>query len=139
MKIAADAAAEQFSLPKDNRIARVGKFICKVRIDELPKLFNVLRGDMGFVGPRSEKPTFVAKFSSQIPYCNERHMVKSGITGWAQVKHAYTDDDILEATIKLQFDLYYIKNHNLLFDVFILLHTVEIILTKASGDTRFLS
>ena len=125
-----NGAPEQFAAEDDDRITRVGKFIRKVRIDELPQLFNVLRGDMSFVGPRPEQPTFVGKFSEKIAYYNERHTVKPGITGWAQVKHAYTDDDIPQTTLKLQFDLYYVKNHSLLFDLFILMHTVEIVLMK---------
>ena len=125
-----NGAAEQFASQDDDRITRVGRFIRKVRIDELPQLFNVLRGDMSFVGPRPEQPTFVSRFSEKIAYYNERHTVKPGITGWAQVKHAYTDDDIPQTTLKLQFDLYYVKNHSLLFDLFILMHTVEIVLMK---------
>ena len=125
-----DGAAEQFASQDDDRITKVGRVIRKLRIDELPQLFNVLRGDMSFVGPRPEQPTFVKKFAEKIPYYNERHTVKPGITGWAQVKHAYTDDDIPQTTLKLQFDLYYVKNHSLLFDLFILMHTVEIVLMK---------
>jgi sugar transferase (PEP-CTERM system associated) len=126
-----DGGAEQkFAAENDARITRVGKVIRKLRIDELPQLFNVLRGDMSFVGPRPEQPTFVKCFSSEINYYNERHSVKPGITGWAQVKHSYTDDDILQTTIKLEYDLYYVKYHSLLFDLFIMIHTVEIVLLK---------
>jgi sugar transferase (PEP-CTERM system associated) len=111
----------------DDRITRVGRFIRKVRIDELPQIFNVLRGDMSFVGPRPERPQFVSQLSESIPYYDERHWTKPGITGWAQICYPYgsSERDSLE---KLQYDLYYVKNHSLLFDLMILLQTVEVVL-----------
>jgi sugar transferase (PEP-CTERM system associated) len=111
----------------DDRITRIGKFIRKTRIDELPQLLNVLRGHMSFVGPRPERPEFVKQLSETIPYYEERHAVKPGITGWAQLCYPYgaSEQDAIE---KLQYDLYYVKNHGLLFDVLILLQTVEVIL-----------
>jgi sugar transferase (PEP-CTERM system associated) len=111
----------------DERVTRVGRFIRKVRIDELPQIFNVLRGDMSFVGPRPERPQFVAQLSESIPYYEERHCAKPGITGWAQICYPYgsNEKDSLE---KLQYDLYYVKNHSLLFDLMILLQTVEVVL-----------
>jgi sugar transferase (PEP-CTERM system associated) len=111
----------------DDRVTRVGRFIRKVRIDELPQIFNVLRGDMSFVGPRPERPQFVAELSDSIPYYEERHCAKPGITGWAQICYPYgsSEKDSLE---KLQYDLYYLKNHSLLFDMMILLQTVEVVL-----------
>jgi len=111
----------------DDRITRMGRFIRKVRIDELPQLFNVLVGQMSFVGPRPERPEFVAQLSETIPYYDVRHSVKPGITGWAQLCYPYgaSEQDALE---KLQYDLYYVKNHNLVIDVLILLQTVEVIL-----------
>jgi sugar transferase (PEP-CTERM system associated) len=111
----------------DDRVTRVGRFIRKVRIDELPQLFNVLGGQMSFVGPRPERPEFVKQLSETIPYYHERHAVKPGITGWAQLCYPYgaSEHDAVE---KLQYDLYYVKNHSLIFDFFILLQTVEIIL-----------
>jgi sugar transferase (PEP-CTERM system associated) len=111
----------------DDRVTRVGSFIRKVRIDELPQIFNVLRGDMSFVGPRPERPQFVAELSDSIPYYEERHCAKPGITGWAQICYPYgsSEKDSLE---KLQYDLYYLKNHSLLFDMMILLQTVEVVL-----------
>jgi sugar transferase (PEP-CTERM system associated) len=111
----------------DDRVTRVGRIIRKIRLDELPQIFNVLRGDMSFVGPRPERPEFVASLSDSIPYYAERHCVKPGITGWAQVCYPYgsSEKDSLE---KLQYDLYYVKNHSLLFDLMILLQTVEVVL-----------
>lgn len=111
----------------DSRITRVGAFIRKVRIDELPQIFNVMRGNMSFVGPRPERPEFVEKLSVSIPYFAERHRVKPGITGWAQIRYPYgaSENDAME---KLQYDLYYAKNHNLFLDLTVLLQTGEVIL-----------
>lgn len=111
----------------DSRLTVVGNFIRRYRIDELPQLFNVLRGEMSFVGPRPERPEFVTKFSERIPYYTERHQVKPGITGWAQLCYPYgaSEKDTIE---KLQYDLYYVKNHSLFLDLAIILQTVEVIL-----------
>lgn len=111
----------------DSRVTKLGGFIRKVRIDELPQVFNVLRGDMSFVGPRPERPEFVEQLSKNIPYFSERHRVKPGITGWAQIRYPYgaSESDAME---KLQYDLYYAKNHNLFLDLTVLLHTAEVIL-----------
>jgi sugar transferase (PEP-CTERM system associated) len=116
----------------DDRVTRVGRFIRKVRIDELPQIFNVLCGHMSFVGPRPERPEFVAQLSESIPYYVERHCAKPGITGWAQICYPYgsSEKDSLE---KLQYDLYYVKNHSLLFDMMILLQTVEVVLLGKGG------
>jgi sugar transferase (PEP-CTERM system associated) len=116
----------------DKRVTRVGRVIRKIRVDELPQIFNVLRGDMSFVGPRPERPEFVTSLSESIPYYAERHCVKPGITGWAQVCYPYgsSERDSLE---KLQYDLYYVKNHSLLFDLMILLQTVEVVLLGKGG------
>lgn len=116
----------------DDRITRVGRIIRKIRVDELPQIFNVLRGDMSFVGPRPERPEFVAKLAESIPYYDERHCAKPGITGWAQVCYPYgsSEKDSLE---KLQYDLYYVKNHGVLFDLMILLQTVEVVLLGKGG------
>jgi lipopolysaccharide/colanic/teichoic acid biosynthesis glycosyltransferase len=104
----------------------VGACIRKCRIDELPQILCVFRGHMSFVGPRPERPEFVAELSQKIPYYVQRHCVKPGITGWAQLCYPYgsSEQDALE---KLQYDLYYIKNNTLLFDLAILLQTVEVV------------
>ncbi len=117
----------QWAQKNDSRVTLVGGFIRKVRIDELPQIFNVFRGDMSFVGPRPERPEFVGELSDKIPYYNERHRIKPGITGWAQLLYPYgaTEKDALE---KLQYDLYYVKNHTFFLDFLILLQTVEVIL-----------
>jgi sugar transferase (PEP-CTERM system associated) len=111
----------------DSRVTRVGAFIRNTRIDELPQIFNVWKGEMSFVGPRPERPQFVEELAQQIPYFHERHRVKPGITGWAQISYPY-GASIEDAEEKLKYDLYYIKNHSLFFDLFILVRTVEIIL-----------
>lgn len=117
----------QWATKNDARITRVGKFIRMVRIDELPQIYNVLRGDMSFVGPRPERPEFVVTLAEKIPYYSERHIVKPGITGWAQLLYPYgsSEKDALE---KLQFDLYYVKNHSIFLDFLILLQTAEVVL-----------
>ena len=111
----------------DPRVTRVGAVIRKLRIDELPQILNVLRGHMSFVGPRPERPEFVAELAEKIPYYVQRHCVKPGITGWAQLCYPYgsSEQDALE---KLQYDLYYIKNNRLLFDLAILVQTAEVVL-----------
>ncbi|KMT64652.1 TIGR03013 family XrtA/PEP-CTERM system glycosyltransferase [Catenovulum maritimum] len=127
MRPDAEKGGAQFAQKNDNRTTKIGAFIRKYRIDELPQIFNVLKGEMGFVGPRPERPQFVTDFIKQIPYYNQRHNVKPGLTGWAQLKYPYgsTSDDTIE---KLKFDLYYIKHRSILFDLLILLRTVEVIL-----------
>ena len=111
----------------DSRVTRVGGFIRNTRLDELPQIFNVLRGHMSLVGPRPERPEFVEQLKEEIPYYAERHIVKPGLTGWAQLRFPYgaSSDDAVE---KLQYDLYYVKNHTIVLDVMILLQTVEVVL-----------
>jgi exopolysaccharide biosynthesis polyprenyl glycosylphosphotransferase len=124
--------AESDGMPRwadrdDDRTTFVGRIIRKLRIDELPQILNVLKGDMSFVGPRPERPYFVDQLSAQIPYYALRHAVKPGITGWAQVRYPYgaSVDDSVE---KLQYDLYYVKNHGLFLDLMILIDTVQVVL-----------
>lgn len=113
----------------DARVTRVGEFIRKVRIDELPQIFNVLNGTMAFVGPRPERPVFVKQLSEKIPFYSERHRVKPGLTGWAQLCFAYADNEE-DTREKLRYDLYYIKNQSLLLDLLIIIQTVEVVLFK---------
>ncbi|MEM7432691.1 MAG: TIGR03013 family XrtA/PEP-CTERM system glycosyltransferase [Pseudomonadota bacterium] len=117
----------QFAEVNDSRVTRVGKVSRKYRLDELPQLLNVLRGQMSLVGPRPERTEFVADLTKKIPYYAERHSLKPGITGWAQMNYPYgsTDQDAHE---KLQYDLYYVKNHSTLLDLVIMLQTVEVVL-----------
>ncbi len=121
------AGAPQWAQKNDARVTAVGKFIRKTRIDELPQIFNVLKGDMSFIGPRPERPEFVEQLSEKIPYYAERHRVKPGITGWAQIRYPYgaSEQDSLE---KLQYDLYYVKNYSLFLDCLILFQTAEVVL-----------
>jgi sugar transferase (PEP-CTERM system associated) len=111
---------------KDPRVTRVGAIIRKLRIDELAQIFNVLRGDMSFVGPRPERPYFVSNLASVIPYYAERHWVRPGITGWAQINYPY-GASIEDARRKLSFDLYYVKNQSIFLDFLILLQTARVI------------
>ena len=113
----------------DARVTRVGEFIRKVRIDELPQILNVLNGSMAFVGPRPERPIFVEQLSEKIPFYSERHRVKPGLTGWAQLCFAYADNEE-DTREKLRYDLYYIKNQSLLLDLLIIIQTVEVVLFK---------
>ena len=124
--------AEQAGTPiwardNDDRVTRVGRFIRMTRLDELPQLWNVMRGDMSFVGPRPERPFFVDQLAQEIPFYLQRHAVKPGLTGWAQVKYQYgsTVEDAME---KLRYDLYYIKHLSIVFDLTIVLDTVKVIL-----------
>jgi sugar transferase (PEP-CTERM system associated) len=127
MRVDAEASGAQWAQKNDPRVTRVGAFIRKTRIDELPQLLNVLKGHMGFVGPRPERPEFVVELEAKIPFYAYRHSVKPGITGWAQLCYPY-GSSVEDAAQKLQYDLYYVKNHNLLFDITILLQTVEVVL-----------
>jgi sugar transferase (PEP-CTERM system associated) len=126
------ADAEHGSVPqwasvRDPRITRIGSFLRMTRIDELPQVLNVLRGDMSFVGPRPERPFFVQSLSREIPFYSERHRVRPGITGWAQINYPY-GASIEDAKAKLSYDLYYIKNYSLLFDLLIMLSTAQAVL-----------
>jgi len=111
----------------DSRITRVGSILRKFRLDEIPQLFNILRGDMSFVGPRPERPEFVMRLAEKIPFYEERLRVKPGLSGWAQIRYPYgaSEEDGLE---KLQYDLYYVKNYSILLDALILLQTAEVVL-----------
>jgi sugar transferase (PEP-CTERM system associated) len=122
----------QWALTNDPRVTRVGRIIRKLRIDELPQIFNVLNGDMSFVGPRPERPYFVNQLISEVPYYNVRHSVIPGITGWAQVRYRY-GASVEDAIEKLQYDLYYVKNHSLFLDVIILIETIEVVLLGKGG------
>ena len=119
----------QWASVRDTRITRVGSFLRMTRIDELPQVINVLRGDMSFVGPRPERAFFVESLAREIPYYAERHRVRPGITGWAQINHPY-GASIEDAKTKLSYDLYYIKNYSFLFDLLIILATAHAVLVN---------
>jgi sugar transferase (PEP-CTERM system associated) len=127
MRVGAEARGAVWAATQDNRITKVGNFLRRVRIDELPQLLNILKGEMSFVGPRPERPIFVAELAKQIPLYNERHMVKAGLTGWAQVNYPY-GASVDDARSKLSYDLYYVKNFSILFDFVILLQTMREVL-----------
>lgn len=118
----------RWATSNDDRVTRVGRVIRRLRIDELPQIFNVLLGDMSIIGPRPERPFFVEQLTRELPYYALRHSIKPGVTGWAQVRYPYgaTVEDSLQ---KLQYDLYYIKNHNLMLDLLVLAETVGVVLT----------
>ncbi|MEZ5935864.1 MAG: TIGR03013 family PEP-CTERM/XrtA system glycosyltransferase, partial [Alphaproteobacteria bacterium] len=111
----------------DDRITRLGRFLRKTRLDELPQLYNVLRGDMSLVGPRPERPEFVEGLAAEIPFYEERHSVRPGLTGWAQTSYAYAST-IEETRTKLEYDLYYVKNYSFLLDLFVLIQTFRVAL-----------
>jgi lipopolysaccharide/colanic/teichoic acid biosynthesis glycosyltransferase len=129
MIVDAEKEGAQWAESDDPRVTRVGKFIRKARIDELPQIWNVLRGEMSFIGPRPERPEFIQQLEKEIPYYDLRHLVRPGITGWAQVMYPY-GSSVEDAREKLQYDLYYIKNFNLLLDFVILMKTLRIVLRR---------
>jgi sugar transferase (PEP-CTERM system associated) len=111
----------------DKRITKLGRFLRRSRIDELPQLINVLRGEMSFVGPRPERPMFVAMLAEQIPFYAVRHSIKPGLTGWAQVRYSY-GATVEDSVKKLEYDLYYVKNHTIFLDLLIMLETIRVVL-----------
>ncbi len=117
----------RWAIEHDNRVTKVGRFIRKTRLDELPQLWTVLRGDMSIIGPRPERPQFVDDFNIRIRYYRLRHCMKPGLTGWAQLRYSY-GSSFEDAEEKLKYDLFYVKNHNLVFDLSILIQTVEVVL-----------
>lgn len=123
----AEKDGPKWASKNDNRVTRWGKIMRATRIDELPQLWNVLRGEMSFVGPRPEREFFIQQLEKEIPYYNLRHTVKPGLTGWAQVMYPY-GASVEDAYRKLQYDLYYIKHHDILFDMKVLLKTVTIVI-----------
>jgi len=125
----AETAGAQWATSGDERITRVGRWLRKTRIDELPQLWNVLRGEMSFVGPRPERPEFVALLSQKLPYYNMRHLIKPGLTGWAQINFEY-GDSVEDARTKLQYDIYYAKKRSLILDLAIILKTIKIVITR---------
>jgi sugar transferase (PEP-CTERM system associated) len=127
MKVDAEKAGPVWASKSDDRTTRVGRIIRKVRIDEIPQFLNILKGEMSFVGPRPERPHFVAQLAEEIPYYEQRHLIAPGLTGWAQIKYPY-GASIEDARQKLQYDLFYIKNYNLVLDAVIMFETIKIIL-----------
>jgi len=127
MRVDAEQEGPVWATKDDDRTTRVGRIIRKIRVDEIPQFWNILRGDMNFVGPRPERPHFVAQLALEIPYYEQRHLIAPGLTGWAQIKYPY-GASIEDARQKLQYDLFYIKNQNLILDAIIMFETIKTIL-----------
>jgi sugar transferase (PEP-CTERM system associated) len=127
MRVDAEQDGPVWATKGDDRTTRVGKVMRKIRVDEIPQFWNILRGEMSFVGPRPERPHFVAQLAQEVPYYEQRHLIAPGLTGWAQIKYPY-GASIEDARQKLQYDLFYIKNYSLVFDAIILFETIKIIL-----------
>jgi lipopolysaccharide/colanic/teichoic acid biosynthesis glycosyltransferase len=122
-----------WAVKNDPRVTPLGRWLRRLRIDELPQLFNVIRGEMVIVGPRPERPEFVKTLGEKIPFYPQRHCVKPGITGWAQISHKYGDN--LEDTLtKLEYDLYYIKHMSLSLDGYIIFHTLKVMLLSRGAQ-----
>jgi exopolysaccharide biosynthesis polyprenyl glycosylphosphotransferase len=122
----AEKDGPQWATKNDNRVTKWGKIMRATRIDELPQLWNVIRGEMSFVGPRPEREFFIQQLEQEMPYYNLRHTVKPGLTGWAQVMYPY-GASVEDAYNKLQYDLYYIKHNNTIFDIMVILKTINIV------------
>lgn len=133
MRVDAEAASGAvWAQQNDPRVTRLGRFLRRTRLDELPQLWNVLRGDMSFVGPRPERPEFIAELTRQIPFYGQRHVVRPGLTGWAQVRHRY-GSSVGDAQEKLQYDLFYIKHMSFAFDLYVVLDTVKTVLVRSGS------
>ena len=126
------ANGAQWASENDPRVTRIGRFLRKYRLDELPQFVNVIRGEMSFVGPRPERPYFVKELRKTIPYYDERHSVRPGLTGWAQVQYAY-GSSIEDAFNKLEYDLFYLQNMSLTFDLAIIFRTIRIVIGGHGG------
>jgi sugar transferase (PEP-CTERM system associated) len=127
MRVDAEKEGPVWASKGDDRTTRVGRVIRKIRVDEIPQFWNILKGEMSFVGPRPERPHFVAQLAQEIPYYEQRHLITPGLTGWAQIKYPY-GASVEDARQKLQYDLFYIKNHSLVLDAIVMFETIKIIL-----------
>jgi lipopolysaccharide/colanic/teichoic acid biosynthesis glycosyltransferase len=128
MGVDAEVGGPRFAALDDPRITRVGRFLRKSRLDEIPQLWNVLRGDLSIVGPRPERPVFVEEYERAIPFYGSRHLIRPGVTGWAQVNYGYADDEA-DTVEKLTYDLYYVKHQSVWLDLHILGLSVWTVLT----------
>ncbi|WCJ58984.1 exopolysaccharide biosynthesis polyprenyl glycosylphosphotransferase [Fontisphaera persica] len=135
MRVDAEADGPRWAAANDDRVTPVGRFLRRYRIDEIPQLLNVLRGEMSFVGPRPERPEFIEELARQVPYYKERLMIQPGLTGWAQVRYPY-GASVEDARRKLEYDLYYMKHMSLFLDCFILLDTVRIVLRGGLDESH---
>jgi sugar transferase (PEP-CTERM system associated) len=135
MRVDSERNGAVWAAAGDPRITRIGNFLRRTRLDEIPQLFNVLRGDMSFVGPRPERPEFTRELAAALPLYEERHVVRAGLTGWAQVNYPY-GASLDDARSKLSYDLYYVKNFSLLFDLLIILQTLRVVLFPGASGAR---
>jgi lipopolysaccharide/colanic/teichoic acid biosynthesis glycosyltransferase len=133
MRQDAEAGGPQWAGANDPRITRVGWFLRSSRLDEIPQLWCVLKGDMAFVGPRPERPEFVESLTKEIPFYGVRHMVRPGLTGWAQIKYKY-GSTVADAREKLQYDLFYIKNASIGLDLLIMFQTIKTVLLRRGAQ-----
>lgn len=133
MIVDAEKAGPVWASKRDDRTTRVGRVMRKIRVDEIPQFWNILKGEMNFVGPRPERPHFVAQLAQEVPYYEQRHLIEPGLTGWAQIKYPY-GASIEDARQKLQYDLFYIKNQSLVLDAIIMFETIKIILFGRGGQ-----
>ena len=127
MKTNAETNGAVFAAINDSRVTAFGKFLRKTRIDEFPQFINILKGDMGVIGPRPERPVFVKEIAEVMPFYETRHVIKPGLTGWAQVNYSY-GETINDSLIKLQYDLYYIKHRSIFLDINIIFKTISTVL-----------
>jgi sugar transferase (PEP-CTERM system associated) len=132
MRMNAESGGAVWAAASDNRITKVGAFLRRSRLDELPQLFNVLIGDMSLVGPRPERPEFISELARQLPLYHERHAVKAGLTGWAQINYPY-GASLDDARSKLSYDLYYVKNYSIFFDLLIIMQTLRVVIWPGGG------
>ena len=132
MRVDAEKEGAKWAQKNDPRVTRLGGFLRKTRLDELPQFINVIRGEMSFVGPRPERPVFVDRLRREIAYYDERHSVRPGLTGWAQTQYQY-GSTIEDAFRKLEYDLFYLKNMSIFFDFAIIVETVRIVLSGRGG------
>ena len=135
MRPDSEKAGAVWAAAGDVRVTRIGRFLRRSRIDELPQLFNVLKGDMSLVGPRPERPEFIEKLAEQLPLYRERHAVRAGLTGWAQVNYPY-GASLDDARSKLSYDLYYVKKSGILFDLLIIMQTLRVLIWPGAGGVR---
>ena len=132
MRAHSEKSGAVWAAATDSRVTRIGRFLRRSRIDELPQLVNVLKGDMSLVGPRPERPEFVDKLARELPLYLVRHVVRSGLTGWAQINYPY-GASLDDARSKLSYDLYYVKKSNFLFDLLIIMQTLRVLIWPGSG------
>ena len=133
MRIDAEAAGAKWATKDDPRVTSIGRFMRKTRIDEVPQLWNILCGDMSFVGPRPERPEFVPMLSENLPFYYLRHLIRPGLTGWAQVRYGY-GATMAEAREKLEYDLYYIKHQSLGLDLIVMFETIKTIVRRRGAQ-----